>query len=246
VKPAEPVHPNWTVVLRPDGVVDEVQGGAPTTWIGHSLSMHPEAPESVRHAAARLVDADDGHWVRHVRASATHAGHEIFVDLVVCHAVPLRRSNVTVRDMVLRVLDLFRAQAPNSGVEIRLEYSDGVPVTFPADGEKITWAISTLIGNALREFQQAKSPHVTPRISIVVDYEFASSELIIRVADNGPGIPVDRRRWLFEQNPQTGRPTGLALVMVKDVVLAHRGSLEVESKPSGGTAVTLRLPRAGS
>jgi len=33
--------------------------------------------------------------------------------------------------------------------------------------------------------------------------------------------------------------------MVKDVVLAHRGTLEVESKSGGGTAITLRLPRTG-
>jgi signal transduction histidine kinase len=200
----------------------------------------------MRAAAARLLADDGGSWLRHESVSISVAGRETFVDLLVCHAVPLRRTSVIVRDMVLRVLDLFRLQAPNSGVEIRLEYSEGVPVSFPADGEKVTWALSTLIGNALRQFQQAPEALPNPRISIVVDYEHEANELVMRVADNGPGIPADRRRWLFEQNPQTGRPTGIALVMVKDVVVAHGGSIDVASKSSGGTAITLRLPRVRS
>ena len=84
---------------------------------------------------------------------------------------------------------------------------------------------------------------MTPRISIVVDYAFETSELVVRVVDNGPGIPADRRRWLFERNPQTGQATGVALVMVRDVVLAHRGTLEVDSQFGRGTTITLRVPR---
>jgi signal transduction histidine kinase len=230
-------------VLRPDGIVDDVQGGAPISWVGHVLSAVPDVPEALSGAAARLRTATNGHWVRHERVLCAVGGANVAVDLVVCHAVPLRRTHVIVRDMVLRVLDLFRLQAPDSGVDVHLEYADVVPVSFPADGEKITWAIATLIGNALRHFQR-QTQSAKPRISIVVDYEFETSELLIRVVDNGPGIPSDRKRWLFELNPQTGRATGLALVMVKDVVLAHNGSVEVESRAGVGTAITLRLPRA--
>ncbi len=175
----------WTLVLRPDGVVDEARGGAPIIFVGHSLLSHPEVPEPMRAAAARLLADDGGSWLRHESVSISVAGRETFVDLLVCHAVPLRRTSVIVRDMVLRVLDLFRLQAPDSGVEIRLEYSEGVPVSFPADGEKITWALSTLIGNALRQFQQAPEALPNPRVSIVVDYEHEANELVIRVADNG-------------------------------------------------------------
>ena len=181
---------SWTVVLRPDGIVDDVQGGAPFSWVGHALSAVPDVPEALSRAAARLRTAADGHWVRHARVVCAVGGRNVAVDLVVCHAVPLRRTHVIVRDI----------------------------------GEH--------------------EPNTKPRISIIVDYEFESSELLIRVVDNGPGIPSDRKRWLFEQNPQTGQATGLALVMVKDVVLAHNGSVEVESRAGVGTAITLRLPRA--
>jgi signal transduction histidine kinase len=232
---------SWILVLRPDGVVDDVQGGAPVTWRGHPLFGASNVPEAVQEAArALLADERGEHWLHHRRVPAT-AVTKVPVNVVMCDAVPLRRSLVVVRDLVMRVLDLFRQQAPVTGIELQLDYAETVPVSFVADGEKITWAVSTLVGTALRHLREgSKGPR---RVSIMVDYEVASAELLIRVSDNGPGIPPERRRWLFETDPATGRSTGLALTMVRDVVLAHRGSIEVGARPGGGTSVTLRIPR---
>jgi len=82
---------------------------------------------------------------------------------------------------------------------------------------------------------------MSPRRALAVNERWKSRK---NGGHNGRGIPSDRKRWLFEQNPQTGQATGLELVMAKDVVLAHNGSVEVESRAGVGTAITLRLPRA--
>jgi hypothetical protein len=134
----------WTIVLRPDGVVDDVQGGAPITWVSHALPDDASVPSEIRAAARGLLSENRGkHYLKHSRVLASIRGQRVAVDLVVCHAVPLRRSLVVVRDMIMRVLDLFRQQVPDAGVEMQLDYSEGVPVAVVADGEKITWAIST-------------------------------------------------------------------------------------------------------
>jgi signal transduction histidine kinase len=233
---------SWTVVVRPDGVVDDSQGGAPATWIGHPLVGAPNVPAEVQEGAMSLLSKGCGeHWLQRCYVRAKVRGEEVPVELIVCDAVPLRRSLVVVRNLVMRVLDLFRQQAPDTGVELQLDYSESVPVTFVMDGEKITWAVSTLVGTALRHLRSASEK--PGRVSIMVDYEVETEELLIRVSDNGPGISPDRRRWLFETDPSTGRPTGLALTMVRDVVLAHRGSIEVGARPGGGTRITLRVPR---
>lgn len=233
----------WTVVLRPDGVVDDVQGGAPIHWLGHSLLESGNVPEAVRSAAIGVLSSDRGlHWLKHERVWTAINGQQVAVDLVACDAVPLRRSLVIVRDMVMRVLEVFRKQAPDPGVEVHLEYSAAVPLAFAIDGEKVTWAISTLVGTALRHIRKGR-PHARGRITILLDYELEVNELIIRVSDNGPGISPECRRWLFERDPSTGRPTGLALLMVRDVILAHRGSIDVAARSGGGTSITLRLPR---
>jgi len=233
-----------TVVLRPDGIVDDVQGSAPIAWLGHALSDGGSVPPEVATAASTMLSEHRGkHWLKHRRVSALIRGEWVAVDLVLCDAVPLRCSLVVVRDMIMRVLDLFRQQAPDTGVEMQLDYSDAVPLAFVADGEKITWALSTLVGTALRHLGTAQRRSSTGRVSIMVDYEVEPGELIIRVSDNGPGISPERRRWLFESDPSTGRPTGLALTMVRDVILAHRGTLDLGARPGGGTSVTLRIPR---
>lgn len=230
----------WTVVLRPDGVVDDVVG-APATWLGHSIREHPEVADALRQAATTLLARrDDRAWVQHSRVPLAVAGADVDVDLIVCSAVPVRRTHVIVRNLVLRVLDLFRLQAPNAGIEIQLEYSHGVPVSFVADGEKLVWAMSVLVGNAIRYLQHSEKKQ--RRITIVVDYEFETDELVIRVGDNGPGLSPQRQRWLFDRDPETGRSAGLSLVMVKDIVVAHRGSIEVDGRPGVGLAFTLRLP----
>jgi hypothetical protein len=132
----------WTVVLRPDGVVDDVQGGAPIEWLGHDFLARGNVPEAVGAAGIAVLSSDRGpHWLKHERAFTTISGRQVAVDLVVCDAVPLRRSLVVVRDLVMRVLELFRQQAPDSGVEVHLDHSQAVPLTFFMDGEKITWAI---------------------------------------------------------------------------------------------------------
>src|SRR5262245_61456896 len=94
---------SWTVVMRPDGVVDDVQGGAPIQWLGRPLTERAGIPEGLGDSARKLVSSNRGsHWLNHARVTIDVDGRSVAVDLVVCDAVPLRRSTVVVRDMVMR------------------------------------------------------------------------------------------------------------------------------------------------
>ena len=71
----------------------------------------------------------------------------------------------------------------------------------------------------------------------------------VRVQDRGPGIPGDEREHIFEpffrgrwavRNQVHG--TGLGLNLVKRVVEAHQGSIQVKSEASQGTEFIVRLP----
>jgi len=67
--------------------------------------------------------------------------------------------------------------------------------------------------------------------------------VLLRVSDNGPGIPDEVRDRLFEPFV-TGRKggTGLGLAIVLRAVQAHRGLLLVDSEPGRGTAFTALFP----
>jgi signal transduction histidine kinase len=74
-----------------------------------------------------------------------------------------------------------------------------------------------------------------------------ANELVLQVRDHGIGIPPEDMRRLFEpfyraSNVSNVNGTGLGLVIVKNSVEAHGGSLSVDSQVGIGTTFTVRLP----
>jgi signal transduction histidine kinase len=75
--------------------------------------------------------------------------------------------------------------------------------------------------------------------------ELMSKSVIIRVADNGPGIPESIKEKIFQPfftTKPTGQGTGLGLSLSYDIVKAHGGTLEVSSAEGEGTLFTVRFP----
>ena len=73
----------------------------------------------------------------------------------------------------------------------------------------------------------------------------------VRIADHGPGIPPEEQAQIFEPFFRGRRAvlaqthgTGLGLSLVKGIVEAHEGTIEVESEPGKGTVFTVRIPAA--
>jgi two-component system sensor histidine kinase BaeS len=72
-------------------------------------------------------------------------------------------------------------------------------------------------------------------------------EAVLRVADEGAGIPEDALPHVFErfyraESSRAGEGTGLGLAIVRETVEALEGRIEVQSAPGEGSAFTVRLP----
>jgi signal transduction histidine kinase len=73
-----------------------------------------------------------------------------------------------------------------------------------------------------------------------------SGEVVLTVADSGPGIPEEIVPRLFDPFVTTKRKgTGLGLAISQSIVEAHGGHIEIQSRPNEGTRVAVRLPAAG-
>jgi PAS domain S-box-containing protein len=102
--------------------------------------------------------------------------------------------------------------------------------------------VNNLIGNASKYTQAGGE--------IVVRVREEQNQIILHVADNGPGIPVEEQSKIFEKfyraSNMAGKEqgTGLGLAIVKTIVENHRGRIWVDSKVGEGSIFTVVLPVA--
>jgi signal transduction histidine kinase len=87
------------------------------------------------------------------------------------------------------------------------------------------------------------------RVDVAVEVDDAAIRLV--VADSGIGIPTSEQDQLFTRFFRSStaqqlaiQGTGLGLAVVKTIVDAHHGGIEMSSEPGGGTTFTVTLPRA--
>ena len=180
--------------------------------------------------------------VDRIAASATHLRH--LVDQVLDIAkIAAGRLEVHAETIVLRAFVLNIASELESLINERgLSLSIAVGASLPrvrTDPTHLRQILVNLIGNAVK---------YTPaggRVDVGVRAE--DGRAILTVADTGAGIPADElpRIWdrLFRgDTSRTERGLGLGLSLVKAVVEAHGGTVEVQSEPGKGTELTVTLP----
>jgi signal transduction histidine kinase len=138
---------------------------------------------------------------------------------------------------------------PN-GVRVALELPGDVP-QLQADGQQLRQLFMNLVVNAF----EALGNKGTVRIEVTVelaDYELGSESpqdariVVIEVSDDGPGIPAELSDRVFSPFFTTKpRGNGLGLAIVRKIVVAHEGQIDVTAPADGGTRFRVKLPVAG-
>lgn len=118
-----------------------------------------------------------------------------------------------------------------------------VPPSLPTlmiDRERIAQVLVNLVGNAVK-YSPAGSP-------ITVEARQQQEDLLIRVQDQGQGIPPEDRGRIFEpfrqasNRSQGQQGTGLGLAICKGIIEAHGGRIWVEDQLASGTTIAFTLP----
>jgi two-component system, OmpR family, sensor kinase len=114
------------------------------------------------------------------------------------------------------------------------------PVEVAGDADRLHQVIANLLANA--------RTHTPPGTTVSVGLSRADGSVLMRVADDGPGIPPELLPRVFERfargdssRSRSAGSTGLGLAIVAAVADAHGGTVTVDSSPAG-TAFTVRLP----
>ncbi|GAA3391925.1 GAF domain-containing sensor histidine kinase [Cryptosporangium minutisporangium] len=122
--------------------------------------------------------------------------------------------------------------------------ADTLP-TVPADRVQLRAVLQNLISNALKFRRLSRAPRVE------VSAAFRDRAWLIRVADNGIGVPHDRREQAFallsrvhDQSAREIAGNGIGLATCKRIITAHGGEIGLVDTPGGGTTVWFTLPAA--
>lgn len=142
-------------------------------------------------------------------------------------------------------MNVIASQADAAGVTLRVEIADEVPGRVPLDAEKLAWAVTTLVGNARRYVLTPSRRLGGHAIDVQATIDPAKTTLTIAVRDDGPGIPADTVKCLFVRDGLNVRGAGLSLLLIRDILHAHGGTIDLRSTtsvPGHGTDVRLNVP----
>ena len=213
--------------------------------VGHDL----RSPlQSIRFAVDVLLKReettqDQGRVLRRAAASAermTRMIHDL-LDLTRARlgsGIPVEHEPTHLLDVCGQVVDELSVIHPGR----RLELDAPGAVRGDCDRDRIAQVVSNLVGNALKF-----SPPGAP-VRIVLREQ--DGEALVSVHNQGAEIPPEFLPHLFdpfwrghpEKSPSSDDSLGLGLFIVKKIVEAHAGSIDVTSTRAGGTTFRVRLP----
>ncbi|HAX91791.1 MAG TPA: two-component sensor histidine kinase [Rhodospirillaceae bacterium] len=148
-----------------------------------------------------------------------------------------------VRDLCRQTLFL------QSATRTDIKYFQQLPdekVMADCDSRQLSQALTNLLKNAAEAIDGRPLPvdGLLPSGEVILSLVCEGGQVILSVADNGRGLPVEERDKLTEPYVTTRvKGTGLGLAIVKKIMEDHGGSLILEDRPGGGAIVVLTWPQ---
>jgi signal transduction histidine kinase len=138
-----------------------------------------------------------------------------------------------VDDLVAERVEMWQPLASERGVNLAATVEPAAALVTPGHLEQV---LDNLIANAM----DAASAGGHVMVSLRRD----DDDVVLTVADDGPGMPAQRRANAFVrfESDRSGRKSGLGLAIVARLIAADHGSVALEERSGGGLSALVRLP----
>ncbi len=214
--------------------------------IGHTIKnilMRLEFPVQLIDRAQQRQDWKllDGAWQPMKRATSDIAS--LVMDMLTYSKE--REPEIEPADVVAiarEILDMARTGAADKGIALQFDCASD-QLVWPLDEKSLKAALQNLVGNAIEAIEE----HGGSKVVVSIELGKIEGELRIAVADDGPGIPVEIQRRIFDPFFSTKRSkgTGLGLANAKKAVEEHGGRITLDSEPGKGATFSLWFPKRG-
>ena len=145
-------------------------------------------------------------------------------DFAICHVEEILEKNIK----------YLSAQTESQGYIIKKHHDNNLPAIM-ADFDMLYQAFLNLLINAIQAMQNGGT--------IYVKISSAGDAVTILIEDEGEGIPDNLTEKIWDPFFTTKeKGTGLGLVIVKNIIEAHGGSIELENRSAGGVRAKVKLP----
>jgi signal transduction histidine kinase len=146
-------------------------------------------------------------------------------------------SGVSPRDLLAEVVQLFKAQAAEKGLALKLDVNPSVPAEVQTDPERLRQILINLVGNAVKFTDRGQ-------VAVMTAPAETGRYLEIRIADTGIGIAADVQARLFQPFYQADMSTtrrfggtGLGLALSRHLARALGGDIKIEHSALGAGSV---------
>ena len=150
-----------------------------------------------------------------------------------------RRESVHLESVLKYSLDMFDTQIKKKNIRLTTDISSDIQ-SLRANPIRIRQMVDNLVGNAIKYTPEEGSIHVSISMQDI--------QIVLKVEDTGPGIPLDEQGHIFEKfyrattAPEGVEGSGLGLAIVRSIVESHQGRVWVESRVGKGSLFTVLLP----
>jgi PAS domain S-box-containing protein len=207
------------------GIAHEINN-ALAAMFGQTASDEPRSAEEMRDALAR------------VDAQARRIADIVQGVLGFARPRPPHPRPLDLAALAAKTLELVRHDLGRQSIRLETDFAPDLPPA-EADPQQLQQVLLNLFGNAVQAMAGRRDAWL--RVEVRAD----GDQLILRVTDNGPGVPAEVLPRIFDPFFSTkSEGSGLGLSVSYAIARAHGGDLRAESPPGSGAIFTLLLPIA--
>lgn len=191
---------------------------------------------------AGAINERQSEYVRRIKQSVDRIGNLVndLLDLGRIEAgLDVSKEDVSIDILLRTAVEGIRGAAETKGLSLHYTVADGLPLAT-GDPIRLRQAFVNLLENAVK---------YTPAGGAVeAEASVDGEQILVRIRDNGPGIPLADQPYLFDKFYRGSNVTadqqgsGLGLSIVKSIVDNHEGRIWVDSTINSGTMFTIVLP----
>lgn len=194
-----------------------------TVVVGRAMQMEEHA-----------VNAADRERAQAIRLAAERCTRIVRTFLAMARRQEAVRTSTSVNPLIQGAIELLGYALNSSDISVEQQLAGDLPPVF-ADADQLSQVFLNLVTNAQQAMAQSPKPR---RLRVTSRVSDDRSQVLIEVADTGPGVPSEMASRIFDPYFTTkpvGEGTGVGLAVCLGIVQAHGGSLSLLPSEGGAT-----------